>query len=609
MRVRSRYILVTSSSWATEAAAVATTAPSCSYHPNHYHHRKKHRSLQHDYFHTQIIHWQKRNDGHDVNIHSGSNEEDGKCVVHVGRHISFSPFLDTSPSLSHDSTGNNSATASVQVRALSVNDTTRASTAIRHLRNSHRLIYTGGDYHNARQLLRAVKHKITQLASSSSSLHAPTRRMRKRIKGNHSTQINEHDKNYDNDSSTSIANRQWIEAKKLQQIQSEIARGLLIQVSPDVLMNNGNDETAKNGIMGLKRTPFNTKDVLRYAFQNEDIESMTKKLMMIPTTTATTATTTTAIATATTTNNDNDGGKEDNGSLPASPSSPLILLSLSEFIGMIGGYEWYRKGVYIRAIQEYIYPHYGVFPPTRQDYIPLLDNIAAVVGRRRRNHLGGCADDIVEDGKIMHRSSTTMLEVGIGSGILSIILLKQGKVDHVTGTDINPYAIASARDNMQRLGLEHRVLLLHADVFPPDVGATGYDIVLFNPPWLPGDASTHLDQAVYDPNQRVLRRFLCHVQHHVKEDGYVYMLLSNLGMSLGLFYEQELFAMFDEGNLELVEVFHYPPTESAEISRNTVSSKVRIRKSLANNSMAFDGIASARAREVISLYKLCVKRS
>ena len=213
-----------------------------------------------------------------------------------------------------------------------------------------------------------------------------------------------------------------------------------------------------------------------------------------------------------------------------------------------------------------------------------------------------------------------MLEVGIGSGILSIILLRQSKVDHVTGTDINPYAIASARDNMQRLGLEHRVLLLHANVFPPipppppppsstNIGVTGYDIVLFNPPWLPGDASTHLDKAVYDPNQTVLRRFLCHVQHYVREDGYVYMLLSNLGMSLGLFREQELYAMFDEGNLELVEMFHYPPTkESAEKSGNTVS-KVRWRTSVANNSMSFDGIASARAREVISLYKLRVKRS
>jgi methylase of polypeptide subunit release factors len=200
--------------------------------------------------------------------------------------------------------------------------------------------------------------------------------------------------------------------------------------------------------------------------------------------------------------------------------------------------------------------------------------------------------------------------VGIGSGILSILLLKQGKFDQVTGTDINPCAIACARDNMQRLGLESRVNLLHADLFPPvpshpttnsTNGEMGYDAVLFNPPWLPGDAPTCLDQAVYDPNQMILRRFVHEVQHYVKkEDGCIYILLSNLGMLLGLFREQDLHAMFVEGNLELVEVYHHHthPTKSTNSMGDDQQKQHKL-----------NDIANTRAREVISLYKLRVKRS
>ena len=537
---------------------ISSRTASTSSCPIRHRHRYHHCSLQY-YFHTQVVHWTKSDTDGGDSI-SGNNEE---CVA--GRQISFTPFLgETSPSSSSSSHTHNNDNDSVPtiVQALTVNDTTRSSTAFQLLRRGYRLIYTGGDYHNARQLLRAVKHKISQTPSvSASSLHSPTRTRKK----NRTITRNENVKD-NNEDVISIAQRQWTEMKHLQRTQSEITRRLLIKISLEVLLHD-NNAIVSCGIVGLKRSPIHSKDVLQYAFLNEDMETMKK---MMSTT----------------------------GSIGDDGTSSTFFLSLTEFIGMIGGYEWHRKGVYIHAIQEYIYPHYGVFPPTRQDYIPLLNNIVVASG-----------DD---DGKIkiMHRR-TTLLEVGIGSGILSIILLKQGKVDQVTGTDINSYAIACVRDNMHRLGLESRVHLLHTDLFPPipphsastnnTVDEMRYDAVLFNPPWLPGDAPTYLDQAVYDPNQFVLRRFVYEVQHYVKkEDGCIYILLSNLGMLLGLFSEQDLHAMFDEGNLELVEVYHHHSrTKSDQLRKRNEQQKQH----------ECDAIASARAREVISLYKLRVKRS
>lgn len=294
-------------------------------------------------------------------------------------------------------------------------------------------------------------------------------------------------------------------------------------------------------IEGLKRVPRNVEHVLSYAFQNN-------KDMIID-------------------------------KLGISDQPTTFLLSLSDFIGMVGGYEWNRNGVYIKAMKDYIYPHYGVFPPTRQEYIKLLDNI----------HIDSTKEN-----------NSTLMEVGIGSGVLSCVLLKQQKVTHVIGTDSNPYAIACARDNLDRLGFGNHVDLIQTDIFPTTT-LDKVDAVLFNPPWIPCikyDEATWFEKAVYDQDQNVLRRFLLQVQHHVNEDGRVYLILSNLGILLGLFKEQVLYDMFEEGNLNLVDVYNTEP-KAKKTTKRLVRGKEK----------EPECIATARAQEVISLYELRVKKN
>jgi methylase of polypeptide subunit release factors len=175
-------------------------------------------------------------------------------------------------------------------------------------------------------------------------------------------------------------------------------------------------------------------------------------------------------------------------------------------------------------------------------------------------------------------------------------------VDHVIGTDIHPYAVACAKSNLQRFGYPSEIVL--ADLFPPTTAeekTRRADLVLFNPPWIPGDAETWLDKAVYDPDQNLLRRFLLQVQHHVNDDGQGYLLLSNLGIVLRIFQESDLYEMFREGNLELVAVHE---TQS-KAERTKTGSIMKARKI---PSYRLDGIASIKAQEVVSLYHLRVKR-
>ena len=81
----------------------------------------------------------------------------------------------------------------------------------------------------------------------------------------------------------------------------------------------------------------------------------------------------------------------------------------------------------------------------------------------------------------------------------------------------------------------------------------------------------------------------------MNRSGHVYILLSNLGALLGLYEERDLHDMFEEGNLDLVEVYEVKSKGSSRRTEDDESQNTA------------DCIANARAREIISLYKLSVK--
>ncbi|MCZ2971260.1 methyltransferase, partial [Acinetobacter baumannii] len=70
-------------------------------------------------------------------------------------------------------------------------------------------------------------------------------------------------------------------------------------------------------------------------------------------------------------------------------------------------------------------------------------------------------------------------DIGVGTGVLSALLLKRG-VKSVVATDTSERALACACENLQRLGHASRVELQHADLFAQ--GQAG--LIVCNPPWL-----------------------------------------------------------------------------------------------------------------------------
>ncbi|MBM3387601.1 MAG: methyltransferase, partial [Betaproteobacteria bacterium] len=156
-------------------------------------------------------------------------------------------------------------------------------------------------------------------------------------------------------------------------------------------------------------------------------------------------------------------------------------------------------------------------------------------------------------------------------------------VPRVVATDLSPRALACAQDNLQRLGLQAQVELLHTDLYPPGQAA----LVLCNPPWLPAQANSPLDQAIYDPDSAMLRGFLAGLAAHLCPGGEGWLILSDLAEHLGLRTRAQLLQWIGEAGLQVLGRLDTRPRHGKAQD-------------------AGDPLHAARAAEVTSLWRLGV---
>ncbi|WP_201615582.1 methyltransferase [Psychrobacter urativorans] len=199
------------------------------------------------------------------------------------------------------------------------------------------------------------------------------------------------------------------------------------------------------------------------------------------------------------------------------------LLSFRDLQGVLGAAGWRAKGVPIESLGLSVFPHYGVFAPTRHEYVQLL------------------LDAPLPD------ACDVAFDIGTGTGLLAIILAQRG-VQQVVATDLNPRALACASENFARLELD-AVQLQQADLFPTDAPLA--NLIVCNPPWLPAKPTSPLEYAVYDANSAMLRGFLQGAKPHLAEQGEVWLILSDLAEHLQLRSRDELLGWFADAGLEV----------------------------------------------------------
>ncbi|HEY6159763.1 MAG TPA: HemK2/MTQ2 family protein methyltransferase [Bacteroidia bacterium] len=86
----------------------------------------------------------------------------------------------------------------------------------------------------------------------------------------------------------------------------------------------------------------------------------------------------------------------------------------------------------------------------------------------------------------------TFLELGCGSGLISLAVSKKGA--RVTASDINPTAVKALKENSGKNGLELNII--HSDLFtniPPQT----FDLIAINPPYYRGKTVNEKDLAWY----------------------------------------------------------------------------------------------------------------
>ncbi len=84
----------------------------------------------------------------------------------------------------------------------------------------------------------------------------------------------------------------------------------------------------------------------------------------------------------------------------------------------------------------------------------------------------------------------TLLELGAGSGLISIFAAKQNA--KVTATDISPSAIKNIKLNAEKNGVELNII--HSDLFDKIPEQT-FNFIIINPPYFPKDPETENEQA------------------------------------------------------------------------------------------------------------------
>jgi len=201
--------------------------------------------------------------------------------------------------------------------------------------------------------------------------------------------------------------------------------------------------------------------------------------------------------------------------------SPLTVVPLKTLLGMQGASEWRRKGMVVPGLEGKLIPHYGVYVPTRTEYVELIRTLPDVEGR-------------------------SVIELGTGTGILSFILLQRG-ARSVLATDLDPRAVICARENSQQLSLAERFTVIESVTWPE---ATA-DLIVCNPPWLPEPAKNRIDRAVFDENHQFLLAFLEGLEAHLTPGGRGVLILSNLAVLLGLRPEAWLQSQLDRLSLEI----------------------------------------------------------
>jgi len=98
---------------------------------------------------------------------------------------------------------------------------------------------------------------------------------------------------------------------------------------------------------------------------------------------------------------------------------------------------------------------------------------------------------------LQNKENSRFLEIGVGSGCISVSILYQNRTATATGLDISENALQIALRNAQTHKVSERLKLKISDVFA-ELEAEKFDLIVSNPPYIPSEDFDELQLEVRD---------------------------------------------------------------------------------------------------------------
>lgn len=180
-----------------------------------------------------------------------------------------------------------------------------------------------------------------------------------------------------------------------------------------------------------------------------------------------------------------------------------FFLPLPQIQGLNSAWQWYTNGILVPGLRNKIHPYYGVYFPTRFEHVILFDNwLKRYTGAKKK-----------------------AIDVGIGSGVLSLLMVQHG-FQKCFGTDTNPNAIIGLSEFMQGTKLARKIDIDFGHLFGKWEKPS--ELIVFNPPWLPAMQDLNkLDEAIYY-NEQLFPVFFEAAHKRLLPDGKIAILFSNI---------------------------------------------------------------------------------
>ena len=122
--------------------------------------------------------------------------------------------------------------------------------------------------------------------------------------------------------------------------------------------------------------------------------------------------------------------------------------------------------------------------------------------------------------KVLEKAPIKMskcLDMGCGSGLLSIILAKN---NDVTAVDINKEAVKTTIDNAAKSNVKIKAFVSDLFLFVDD----SYDLIVFNSPYLPVEN----EDRQWSGGIKLIEKFIRQAKNHLNKNGKILLLISSI---------------------------------------------------------------------------------